>query len=196
MGCSPSRLGLSPRQVEGNGKMRLDSANRSRTPPINSGSSHPQNAPNPSIHDSDYAKIGQRYHTSSRYPAPSLLIESIQSAPPVIQMNFEDVSSHPGGLERPWHPGLDPDLIAVSPRTDLNDGAPHHPAHRSHSLPSSSINFSSLSVQSNLFTHSWHRPSSMALIDLASYIHASANAHVILLKWCKDLKGVPTISYS
>ncbi|KAF9510353.1 hypothetical protein BS47DRAFT_1384022 [Hydnum rufescens UP504] len=31
----------------------------------------------------------------------------------------------------------------------------------------------------------------MALNDLASYIGESPNAHVILLKWCKDLKGVP-----
>jgi hypothetical protein len=111
MGCSPSRLGLSSHQGEGNDRMPLDSANRSRTPPISSGSSHPRNAPEPSIHDSDCAKIGQRCPTSSRYPATSLLVEGFQSAPPVIQINFEDVSSHPGGLGRPWHPGSHPDPI-------------------------------------------------------------------------------------
>jgi hypothetical protein len=31
----------------------------------------------------------------------------------------------------------------------------------------------------------------MALTDLASYIEATPNARVMLLKWCKDLKGVP-----
>ncbi|KAF9517360.1 hypothetical protein BS47DRAFT_525708 [Hydnum rufescens UP504] len=31
----------------------------------------------------------------------------------------------------------------------------------------------------------------MALTDLASYIDASPNAHITLLKWCRDSKGVP-----
>ncbi|KAF9517364.1 hypothetical protein BS47DRAFT_525612 [Hydnum rufescens UP504] len=114
-----------------------------------------------------------------------------RSAAPTIQVDFRDISEHPGGLEHQWRAGLSPDLIAASSPTDWNDGAPRHPEHRSHTLPSGSINFSSASVQSNLFSHSWRRPFSMALTDLASYIDTSPNAHIIMLKWCKDLTGVP-----
>ncbi|KAF9517365.1 hypothetical protein BS47DRAFT_525314 [Hydnum rufescens UP504] len=104
--------------------------------------------------------------------------------------NFQAISSPPGGLERQWPSGLSPDLSGVAPRIDLH-GAPRHPEHRFHTLPSGSVNFSSASVQSNLFSHSWRHASSMALTDLTSYIDASPNAHIILLKWCKDSKGVP-----
>ncbi|KAF9503117.1 hypothetical protein BS47DRAFT_1402734 [Hydnum rufescens UP504] len=117
--------------------------------------------------------------------APNLSLQ------PATQLHFQDISSYRGGLEHPWNSGLRWDLVAVAPRADLNDGTPRHPEHRSASLPSRTINSSSVSVQSNLFTHSWHRPSSMALTDLASYIDGSPTAHIILLKWCKDLKGVP-----
>ncbi|KAF9517369.1 hypothetical protein BS47DRAFT_525442 [Hydnum rufescens UP504] len=114
--------------------------------------------------------------------------DRFRSAAPVIQLNFQEIS---GSLEHQWRSGLSPDIIDVAPRTDLHDGAPHRPEHHSHSLPSGSINFSSASVQSNLFSHSWRHASWMALKDLASYINGSPNAYIVLLNWCKDLKGVP-----
>jgi len=155
---------MSSLQGEGNGRMPLESAIHFQQPlPTYSWNYGHLNAPNP--------------------PLPLT---------PATQLHFQDISSsYLGDLEHPWDSGLCGDLLAVVRRAELNDDAPRPPEHRSASFPSHFANVSSASVQSNLFTHSWHRPSSMALTHLVSYIEAIPNAHVILLKWCKDLKGVP-----
>ena len=62
------------------------------------------------------------------------------------------------------------------------------------SLWSATFSASSASVESNLLSHSWIRPSTMSLFDMISYIGSierKNSAHVTQLQWCKDKHGIP-----
>ncbi|KAF9511535.1 hypothetical protein BS47DRAFT_1168673 [Hydnum rufescens UP504] len=58
------------------------------------------------------------------------------------------------------------------------------------SSPFRARNFSTASVQSNLFTHSWRRPATYNIPDLSSYIASTPLTRITRLKWCKNRHGV------